>query len=201
MDSKYLSDSDLISNASQTYGSYQAYRESGTSIQYNLYYDEIVRRRENGVDFSKHLEHHAKNLQEHIYRKYNTNDQSFAYLRDAHAVRWLKSQKNNTEKINQVKHFNNVEIKSSQLKKILSQGIPTTDEEWLNAVCLTNDIDVRDLLRMKFGPQYFTPDYVENFQFPCKGGDLIFVKEIVDIFPELRKYCKNYECEFVDEEI
>ena len=197
----------LISSAAQCYGSNRASANESLVIDYHKYLGELS----NILDtdptnmynqIKKTANQHSLHLQTHIHYKYGYGDErkSYACQRDLFAIDWLNNVshlENNSlkEKLGK-KYIKPIsissQIKSKQLTKILSKGIPRTNDEWLEAVCLTNDVNIRDLLRLKFGPEIFPPGFAEEFQLSYSYDLIEFVEDILGIFPELKKYCLEY---------
>ena len=195
---------ELVSCAAQCYGSYKAANELGWITDYNNYVSKLSHKlKMEPTEIENQIRNaarqHSQQLEAHIHYKYGYGEKRKDYpcQRDLLAVSWLKSiSKLEHERFEQGLRPINVkdcsDIKSKEMKKILSRGVPETDDEWLEAVCLTDNIDVRDLLRLKFGPLYFPEGFSDKFQFPYSYNLIDVVEDITKMFPELKKYCSNY---------
>jgi len=191
---------ELIINASQLYGAYKAHPSENSTNEYNHYIDEILERLgQNSVDVTQKIREHAlehsKQLEIHVHYKYGYDEKRHTYgcQRDLLAISWLKSMSKDNYQLRHLGPPPNLSIQSNEMKKILSRGIPLTNDEWLEAVCQTDDIDVRDLLRLKFGPEFFPQGFAEKFQVPYKYELIDVITDIITMFPELKKFCSNFD--------
>ncbi len=195
---------ELLSSAAQCYGCYKSLNELKWIIDYNNYVTKLSQKlksnpKEIGNQIKKSAHRQSNELDTHIHYKYGYGEQRQSDLcaRDLLALSWLKSiAKLEPEKIERelcpMNIVNYSKVKSDEMKKILSRGVPQNDDEWLEAVCLTNIVDIRDLLRLKFGPYIFPIGFADTFQMPYLYDLIDVIEDITRMFPELKKYCSNY---------